>query len=64
MMTRDQIARVLYANWVYEDGNGEPPTEEAWADFESGSDLNDVGLTKANFLEAADAILASVNLAE
>jgi hypothetical protein len=64
VLTREQIARVLYAAWAYEDGFGDAPTAEAWADFDLGSDLNDVGLTKANFLETADAIIASVNLAE
>jgi len=62
MLTRYDVARVLYANWSYEDGKGTPPTAEEWADFNLGSDLNDVGLTKANFLYTADALLASINL--
>lgn len=64
MLTREQVAKVLYAEWCYEEGYGEAPTEAGWVAYEADQTLNSVGLTKQNFLETADAILASVNLSE
>ena len=64
MLTREQVARVLFANWMWEDGEGEVPAQWDWRDYERGDHLNPVGLNKSNFLETADAILASVNEAE
>lgn len=64
MLTREQIARVLYAYWSYDQGVGRAPTAEMWAAFERGDDLNPVHLTKQDFLVDADELLASINLTE
>lgn len=59
-MTREDIARVLFADWSWEDGIGDLPTSAEWDAYELGKELNTVGLTKSNFLETADAILPAL----